>query len=155
MLLCKSKKYYIFWVCVCSLSYSTFQSHAPHYIVICGLTGRTISFCSSSYMAQFKEKSYWTQNACFDFLYNFCVTHFSFREELNEIWSQMYIYRSACKVAVILVRFEWKLEVLESFEKNIAISNFMKIHPVADELFRADGRMDIHDEADSRFPQFC
>ena len=28
--------------------------------------------------AQFSKKSYWTQNVCFDFLYNFCLKHFSF-----------------------------------------------------------------------------
>jgi hypothetical protein len=39
----------------------------------------------------FRKKSYWTQNVCFDYLYNFCVQHFSFWEELSEIWSKMYI----------------------------------------------------------------
>ena len=24
------------------------------------------------------EQSYWTQNVCFNFLYNFCLKHFSF-----------------------------------------------------------------------------
>ena len=24
------------------------------------------------------KKHYWTQNVCFDFLYNFCLKHFSF-----------------------------------------------------------------------------
>ena len=28
---------------------------------------------------------------CFDFLYNFYQKHFSFFEELSEIWSKMYI----------------------------------------------------------------
>jgi hypothetical protein len=28
---------------------------------------------------------------CFDFLYKFCLKHFSFHEELAEIWSRMYI----------------------------------------------------------------
>jgi len=31
----------------------------------------------------------------------------------------------------------------------------MKIRPVGAELFHADGRTDRHDEADSRFWQFC
>ena len=31
----------------------------------------------------------------------------------------------------------------------------MKIRPVGAALFRADGRMDGHDEANSRFSQFC
>jgi hypothetical protein len=47
-----------------------------------------------------------------------------------------------------------KLDFTESFPKNIEIPNFMKIRPVAAELFHADGRTDGHDEADSRFSQF-
>jgi len=39
------------------------------------------------------------------------------------------------------------------------MSNLMKIRPVGADLFNADGRTDrqtdIHDEANSRFPQFC
>ena len=42
---------------------------------------------------------------------------------------------------------------------NIQISNFTKIRPVGAELFHAeshsDTRMDRHDEANSRFSQFC
>jgi hypothetical protein len=38
---------------------------------------------------------------CFDFLYNFCLKHFSFYEELSEILSQMYLDIAP----VILVRF--------------------------------------------------
>ena len=30
---------------------------------------------------------------CFDFLYNFCLKHFSFKEELSELWSEMYVGR--------------------------------------------------------------
>jgi len=33
--------------------------------------------------------------------------------------------------------------------------NFKKILPVEAELFHADGRMDRHDEANSRYLQFC
>jgi len=39
---CTSNKYYIFRVCVCSLRYPACNAHAPHYIVICGLSGSTI-----------------------------------------------------------------------------------------------------------------
>jgi len=31
----------------------------------------------------------------------------------------------------------------------------MKIRPVGAELFHAEGQADQHDEADSRFSQFC
>jgi hypothetical protein len=30
---------------------------------------------------------------CFDFIYNSCVKHFPFYEEMSEIWSKMYIGR--------------------------------------------------------------
>jgi hypothetical protein len=39
---------------------------------------------------------------CFDFLYNFCLKHFSRRNERDNIKS---VYRSSCKEPVILVRF--------------------------------------------------
>jgi len=39
------------------------------------------------------------------------------------------------------------------FQK-ILKSNFMKIRPVAAELYHADGRTDGHDEVHSRFSQF-
>ena len=61
------------------------------------------------------------------------------------------VYRSSCKAPVIVVRFEWNLNILNSFSKNIQISNFMKIRPVGAELFHADRRTDGHDEANSRF----
>jgi hypothetical protein len=35
------------------------------------------------------------------------------------------------------------------------ISNFMKLRPSGAEMFDADGQTDRHDEANSRFSQFC
>jgi len=35
----------------------------------------------------FEEKKNWTWNVCFDFLYNFCLKHFSLQEEFSEIRS--------------------------------------------------------------------
>jgi hypothetical protein len=40
----KSNKCYIFWVCVSSLSYPSYKANAPYYIVMCGLSGSTLSF---------------------------------------------------------------------------------------------------------------
>jgi hypothetical protein len=34
LMMWKSNKCYIFWACVCSLSYPAYNAHAPHYIVI-------------------------------------------------------------------------------------------------------------------------
>ena len=36
-----------------------------------------------------------------------------------------------------------KLDFIDSFSKNIQISNFVKIRPLAAELFNADGRTDL------------
>jgi len=51
------------------------------------------------------------------------------------------------------------LDFLNGFSKNAQISNFIKIRPVGAELFQADRRTDQrkdrHDEAHSRFSQFC
>jgi len=60
-----------------------------HHIVICGLPCTTTFFHITSRMARFSKKGYWTQNVCFDFLYKFCLKHFSLYEELGEIWSKM------------------------------------------------------------------
>jgi hypothetical protein len=40
----QSNKYYVLWVCVCSLNYTACNAHAPYYIVICGLSASTIFF---------------------------------------------------------------------------------------------------------------
>ena len=36
------KRYYIFWMCVCSLSYPVCKGHVPYFIVIFDLSGCTI-----------------------------------------------------------------------------------------------------------------
>jgi len=43
----RSNKYYIFSVCVCSLSYPARKAHAPYYIAIGGLSSCTIFFTLS------------------------------------------------------------------------------------------------------------
>jgi hypothetical protein len=48
-----------------------------------------------------------------------------------------------------------KLEFFERFSENTQMWNLMKIRPVEEEFFDADRRTDGHDEANSRFSQFC
>ena len=101
------------------------------HIVIASLPDSTIFF--PHYLINrtfFEKKNYWTWNACFDFLYNFCPKHFSFYEEVSEIWSKIYIGRHV------------KHSFLDRISKNSLISNFMKIRPVGAELFHADRRTD-------------
>jgi len=87
-----------------------------------------------------KKKSYWTQNVCFYFLNNFCLKHFSFKEELSEIRSQIYTglqvkYPLSCQ---ILMKLEYSWQIF----KNSPISNFMKICPVGAETFHVDRQTD-------------
>jgi Fe-S-cluster formation regulator IscX/YfhJ len=57
-----------------------------------------------------------------------------------------YVYWSSCKVPVIIFRFWWNFNFLDSFSKSIQISNFTKTRQVGAELFhayrRTDGRTD-------------
>ena len=83
----KSNEYYTTCVWICSLKYSACNAHAsncnlwpaphysifPHYLI----NGKIFK----------KKKCYWPQNVRFDFLYNFCLEHFSFWE-VNEIWQK-------------------------------------------------------------------
>jgi len=38
----QSVKYYVFQMCVSSLSYLAHKAHAPYYIVLCGLSGSKV-----------------------------------------------------------------------------------------------------------------
>jgi hypothetical protein len=58
---------------------------------------------------------YWTKNACFEFLYNFCLNIFSFYEELSEIWSKTCIVfiQSTLFSCPILIKFEFSPQIFE------------------------------------------
>ena len=65
------------------------------------------------------------------------------------------VYWSSCAVPVILARLQRNLYFLNRFTKNVQISNVIKIRPVGADVFQVDRRTDTHDEANSRFLQFC
>ena len=70
------------WECeysrACSLTYPASNAHAPYYIVICGLSGCTTFFDIISQKAQLSNEKLLNIKLCFNFLYNFCLQHFSF-----------------------------------------------------------------------------
>jgi hypothetical protein len=52
------------------------------------------------------------------------------------------VHRSSCTVPFILLEFEWNLNFLHRFLKNIPTQNFIKIRAVGADLFHADGKTD-------------
>jgi hypothetical protein len=65
------------------------------------------------------------------------------------------MYRSSCKVPVIVVRFKWNLNFINLFSKNTQMANSMKIRPVGTELLHADGQTDRREESIIHISQFC
>jgi hypothetical protein len=53
---------------------------------------------------------------CYDFLYNFCLKHFSFYKELSKILSQMYV-RLQVKYSLLFSDFNESWTVLTNFQE--------------------------------------
>jgi len=88
----------------------------------------------------------------FDFLYNFYPKHFSSKEELSEIWLKMYSGLHV-KYPLFLLDFKETLIFLTDFEK---YSNMkFQENPSNGSWDVPCQQMDRHDEANSRYPQFC
>ena len=126
------------------------------HIVICGLSRSTI-FCPHYLINNriFEEKKLLNAKCGFWFSLQLLSEIFLIlrRTERDMIKS---IYWSTCKVPLLFLSdFSETWISFNKFSKNTEIQNFMKIRPVGAELFHADGRTNRHDEAQSRFSQFC
>jgi hypothetical protein len=60
------------------------QAMRMHHIVICVLFGSAVFFRISHKQHDF-DKNVFEHKMCLDSLYNLCLKHFSFQEELSEI----------------------------------------------------------------------
>ena len=62
-----------------------------HFVAMCDLSGCTRFFfhvfSTLSHKRHDFPKKYTEREMCFDFLYNFCMEYFSFKEEFSEIFS--------------------------------------------------------------------
>ena len=131
---------------------------APYYIVIFGLSGCTVFFSLYVINVNIFGKELLNINYVFWVSLQLLSETFLVLRRIQRGVINL-LHRSSCKVPVVIVRFKLNLNFLERFSENPHISNFMKIGPVGAELFRADRRTDArtdrHDEANSRFSQFC
>jgi hypothetical protein len=141
-------------VCICSLSYPANIAHAPY----CHLWPAPIYKIFPHYLinvTSFEKKSYWVQHAWFDFLYNVCLKHFSFSEEMREIWSKMYI-DFYVNYPLFLSDFN---DICVFSTDNQTILKYQisrkSIQWKPSCFMRTDGQTDRHDEANSSFSQFC
>ena len=136
----KSSKSYIFWVCVCSLSYPALKAHTTYFSVICRLSNCTILLHVILKRHDFRnkflnlERVFWFSLQLLSEI--FLITR---RIQLDIVIN---VQTPACKVPVILVRFSRNFNFLNIFSKNTQISNFTKIRTVGADLFHADERSD-------------
>ena len=128
------QKYYIFWVCVCSLRYTACNAHVQY----CHLLPVQIYSIFPHHLIH--------STICKKLLLNIKCVFLIFRTTF--VWN-IYILRrlerdmiknvywSSRKVAIIR---QVKLQLSWQFFKNTQTSNFMKIHPVGAELFHVGRR---------------
>ena len=148
-------------VCICSLWCPTSNAHAPYFYL-----------CTASFYQIFPhflikrtifEKIYCRIQNVFWFFPATFVWNISHSKKTRARYDKrMYIrlcikYLNSCPILT-------KLEFLDIYSKNPQIYNFMKIHPVEPSCSmrtdrqtdrRSDGQVGRHDEANSRFCQFC
>ena len=126
----QKNKYYIYWVCVDNVSYPTCKVQVPY----CNLwlVGFYYIFANYLIKAMNLEKKRW--QTIFFFLF------FNFVRNISHSKTNSVRYYHKCNVSLILVRFQWHLNFLNTFSITTPTQNFMKIRPVGAELFIADGR---------------
>jgi hypothetical protein len=105
----------------------------PYCVVFYGLSG--LCFSTLSQMARFSEKkNYCTKSVCFDVLYNFYESFLIIRRIQWDIIN----YISLHVIWLLLLSDSNQTWILYRFSKNLQISNFMRICPLATELLFAD-----------------
>ena len=147
------KRYYIFWVRVCSLRYPACNAHAPY----CHLCPVPLYHIFPHYLingAIFGKKLLKTKCVFWFSLQLLSAIFFILRRIERYVFKN--VYRSSCTVPVIVVRLWCNLHFLDTFsKKKKAVKYQISWKSVHWEPNCCMGRTDRHDEANRRFSQFC
>jgi len=139
----EKQHYYIFWMCVCSLSYPAWKAHAPH----CHLWPVRLYHSFPQY--QINGKIFRAKVIEQKIVFRFCTQLFSETFLLLTVQGNIIVnvHWSSCKI------FQTNLNSVHKFSKNTQIPNVLKICVMGAELIHAE--RDRHHEANSYFSQFC
>jgi hypothetical protein len=135
------EKYYIFWVCICSLRYPACNAHGLY----CHLWPARLYNMFQHHLIKARQKK---------LIHHKCLFWFPLRL-LSEAFPIPITERDMIKdahwssrtVPGILARFQWNLNFLDRFSKKNTQIHSVKIRPVGAELFHADGRTDGRTDA--------
>ena len=128
-------------MCVCSLRYPACEAHAPHYIVICGLSGSYGIFPTlSRKLHEFRQEVTKHKQRVLIFSTILPETFLILIGTQRDVIIN--VHRSSRKVPAITVRLQSNFNILDRHSKILQISNFMKIRLVGAELLHGDGRTD-------------
>jgi len=149
----KINKYYAFWVCARSICYPACKAHSPCYIVIYGLSDAT-KISTLSHKRQVFRKIFIGHKMCIWILFTIlCETFLILRRNEQDMFIN--IHRSSCKVPLLLSDLNKTWIFWYDFRK-ILEYEFLRKYVLWEPSFsmRTDGQT-THDEANSRFSQFC
>ena len=136
LLSCTSKKYYIFWGCVCSLTYSACNAHAPYLLSSAVCSALRYFSTLSQKTALFSNNKIWLNTKCV-FWFSLQLLPETFlilrRNEPDMI--------KMCMYPLFLSNFSETRIFSRDFWKSTQTSNFINILPLGAE-FHADGQTD-------------
>jgi len=144
-------------VCVCVCVALGIQHAMRIRRIICGLPHSTTFFphyLINGTIFERKKKVLEHKMCVISFSTNFDWNYLILRRNERDVIKKMY-FGLHVKYPIFLSCFNETWFFSSDFLENLQISNFMKIRPVGAEYFHASGRTDRHDEANSRFSEFC
>ena len=111
----KGSKYYIFWVCVCSLMYPACNAYAPY----CHLWHVWLYHIFPHYLTKVRisKKKKLNIKLCFDFLHNFSwrISHYK-KKWAKYYHKSTYIFMSSTRYSCqIWIKLEYSWQILEKY----------------------------------------